>query len=761
MHLLKSQKIWLCWNWVIRGGKRTKIPIAASGCTTGVDESYRCTWVTYDEAVKAAEEHGYAGVGFVIPKKYFFLDIDKRDINHPLVQMLLRRYNSYAEKSISGNGIHIYGTCDLSRLPTYTDEKGKLRLVREFYMKSPDDLELYIGGITNRFAVYTGDAVNDCDISDCTEAVLTTLDKEMRRKPKTKYSESRDGDRADFDIIADLRKAKNGEKFMTLYDRGDISGYLHSDGTPDASRADCALCAMIAFRTGPDPETIFRLVKSSALYREKWDRDDYRESTIQAGIEACNGVFHQSVMPRPYFVKFKKNNEPYISVPLLAKYTKEHIRYILVRDNGNQSVRLYVYEQGVYKLYATDMLQAVIKGYVEEYDMELVSMGQISAAANIILTDLNYVRQDELNADEGIINFQNGILRLADMALLPHSPEVLSTIQIPCEWHDSPTPTPVYDAYLSRLVNYDAEMENLCNEINGVVISNVNCSRMKKSVFFVGDGNTGKSQLKSLVEHLLGPDNYIGIDLKDIEARFGTGAIYGTRLAGSSDMSFVSIGELKAFKSLTGGDSVFAEFKGQQPFKFFYKGFLWFCMNRLPRFGGDDGQWVFDRIMIIHCENVIPESEQDKQLLDKMYAERDGIIHKAVMALKTVIENGYRFSEPQTVREARQSYMEETNTALAFFTECMEQRSGQKIADGCTTGKVFDVYRAWCTDNNNGYAKTAREFRDAISAYLGMAHSDLTVHTKKGNFYRDYTLTDAAKERYSKAYGSDFADFLS
>ena len=130
------------------------------------------------------------------------------------------------------------------------------------------------------------------------------------------------------------------------------------------------------------------------------------------------------------------------------------------------------------------------------------------------------------------------------------------------------------------------------------------------------------------------------------------------------------------------------------------------------------------------------------------------------MALKTVIKNGYRFSEPQAVKDARQNYMEETNTALAFFTECMEQRSGQKIADGCTTGKVFDVYRAWCEDNNNGYAKTAREFRDVISAYLGKDHSELVIHTKKGNFYRDYALTDAAKERYSKAYGSDFADFL-
>ena len=40
--------------------------------------------------------------------------------------------------------------------------------------------------------------------------------------------------------------------------------------------------------------------------------------------------------------------------------------------------------------------------------------------------------------------------------------------------------------------------------------------------------------------------------------------MYGTRLAGSSDMSFLSVDELKTFKKMTGGDSLFAEFKGQQ-----------------------------------------------------------------------------------------------------------------------------------------------------------------------------------------------------
>jgi site-specific DNA recombinase len=40
---------------------------------------------------------------------------------------------------------------------------------------------------------------------------------------------------------------------------------------------------LIAFRTGPDPEAIDSIFRSSALYRDKWERDDYRQSTIEAG----------------------------------------------------------------------------------------------------------------------------------------------------------------------------------------------------------------------------------------------------------------------------------------------------------------------------------------------------------------------------------------------------------------------------------------------------------------------------------------------
>ena len=252
---------------------------------------------------------------------------------------------------------------------------------------------------------------------------------------------------------------------------------------------------------------------------------------------------------------------------------------------------------------------------------------------------------------------------------------------------------------------------------------------------------------------MLGKGNFIGADLSEIEARFGTGTIYGTRLAGSSDMSFMTVSELKTFKKITGGDSLFAEFKGQQGFEFTYSGLLWFCMNRLPKFGGDDGNWVYNRIMVVNCSNVIPPEQQDKLLLDKMYAERDGIIYLAVRALQKVIRNGYRFDEPETVTQARADYMRDNNTVLSFFEECMVKREGFRISDNATTGKIYKVYVAWCRDNNGGYAKTARDFRDDMCTYLGAAYDELTKRSGGNTYYKEYTLSDEVKEQYADVYG--------
>jgi len=170
----------------------------------------------------------------------------------------------------------------------------------------------------------------------------------------------------------------------------------------------------------------------------------------------------------------------------------------------------------------------------------------------------------------------------------------------------------------------------------GVALSNIKGYRMKKALFMVGEGNTGKSQLKGLTERLLGSQNYSNIELSQLEERFGSYSLFNKRLAGSSDMGYVSVKELKIFKQITGGDNIFMEDKGKSGFSGRFNGVLWFGMNELPKFGGDRGEWVYNRIIPFVCSNVIPENEQDKEITDKMYAERETIIFKATSLDKPV-----------------------------------------------------------------------------------------------------------------------------
>nr|DAV98437.1 MAG TPA: DNA helicase [Caudoviricetes sp.] len=484
---LKTQKIWICWNYAMQNGNRTKKPCAADGGITGSNHAFRASWVTFEEARRAAEASSYGGVGFIIPKGMYFLDIDHRDEADAMVQLQIRRHDTYAEKSVSGNGIHLYGCCDYDRIPKKKDADGKEKLDPKFYVKNPHNkMELYVGGLTNRFAVFTGDVFHDAPLNDGTEAVLTTLKKDMLRKQPVNYRPKEDGDRTVFDIICALRKAKNGGKFQRLFDRGDISEY------GSASEADGALCALIAFRTGDDAEMIDAVFRMSALYRKKWERADYKAATIRTGVEACHGVFHAAAMEHPDFIHFNAKGNPVISCPALADYIRQNLHYIFVRDSARHGVLRYVYEGGVYRLYADDMLKGLIKNCIASYDSEMIEMRKVDETFRILTTDLNYIKDSDLNADEDIINFQNGILHLSTMELTEHASDLLSTIQIPCEWACEEIATPVFDAFMQTLTDGDTEIERLLLEFIGACLSNVKGWRMKKSSLYVRCGGHGE-----------------------------------------------------------------------------------------------------------------------------------------------------------------------------------------------------------------------------------------------------------------------------
>ena len=432
---------------------------------------------------------------------------------------------------------------------------------------------------------------------------------------------------------------------------------------------------------------------------------------------------------------------------LLAIHVKEKLHYILVQDSLRDTRMKYVYENGVYTVCSDERFRGHIKQFIEDFDPALVRMKDVDEAFRNISAGLTAIPFERLNDDEDIINFRNGLLRLSTMELMPHSPDVLSTIQLNCEWTGTDAHTPSFDAYLATLTDFDSDTQRLLLQFIGAALSNVRGYRYKKALFLCGEGDTGKSQLKILTERLLGPNNHAAVDLPDLESQFGASMIYGKRLVGTADMTFVTVRELKMFKTVTGGDYIKVEFKGRTGFAYRYNGLLWFCSNKPPKFGGDNGPWVYKRIILVNCNNVIAEEDQDHDLIEKLYAERAGIVYKAVMALKETISNGYRFSESEGVKNDREQYRYENSTVYQFIKDCMTEREkpgSVPKGDNATISMVYRVYMKYCRFSNNGYAVPIGDFKQDYADYLGLPMEKAVVRRGKGMYLAYHEPTEEA-----------------
>ena len=168
----------------------------------------------------------------------------------------------------------------MSRIPKTTNKNGAEKLDTKYNQKNPKNgLESYFSGLTNRYLTFTGDRVSDTDtITDKTEEILYFIEKYMYKG----------GERLSKNILDIARKSKNGAKFIALYDRGDISAYNN-----DESSADIALCNILAFYLQGDTNAIDTAFRGSALYRQKWERADYREATISKAVALCGGEYYK------------------------------------------------------------------------------------------------------------------------------------------------------------------------------------------------------------------------------------------------------------------------------------------------------------------------------------------------------------------------------------------------------------------------------------------------------------------------------------
>src|ERR671910_1034403 len=270
---LRDLRQWLCWRSEDRDGKPKKFP---SSPATGkkADRTVPETWTGYQEAVKACNEKGYGGIGFVFTSEDDLcgVDLDKcldpeTGEIEPWAWAIIEELNSYTEISPSGTGVHILVR---AALPKGRNRKGRF----EAY-----DRSRYFT-VTGKHLVGTPQTIEGRqeELHSVVGRVFGEEDTKGHTKPVV-ASEQPDNGLSNDDVIQRALSASNGERFSRLWS-GDVSGYSSH------SEADLALCGMLAFWIGGDATRIDSLFRQSGLYRDKWDRNDYRNKTI---TEALSG----------------------------------------------------------------------------------------------------------------------------------------------------------------------------------------------------------------------------------------------------------------------------------------------------------------------------------------------------------------------------------------------------------------------------------------------------------------------------------------
>jgi P4 family phage/plasmid primase-like protien len=304
---------------------------------------------------------------------------------------------------------------------------------------------------------------------------------------------------------------------------------------------------------------------------------------------------------------------------------------------------------------------------------------------------------DELDGDPWAFNCLNGTVDLRTGTLRAHTRTDNITKAAPIAF-DPAAQCPRWTAFLSDIMGGNAELVAFLQRAVGYALTG---SVDEQVLFFLhGSGSNGKSTFLRTLLELFGdyglqtaPDLLIA---KNNDAHpTAIADLFGRRVAICQEIENGRTLAEATVKQLTGGDVVRARHMREDFWSFKPTHKLFLAANHKPTVRGTDHA-IWRRIRLIPFSVTIGEDAKDPQLLEKLLAERAGILRWAVEGcLEWQRMKGLR--PPKEVVDATTSYRHEQDVV------------GEFIEDRCDVAPHFLVptrdllrdYRVWCEVNGH------------------------------------------------------------
>ena len=686
---IKAYSHWICWGVQIRDGKETKVTYSPHGGLAKADDP--STWGTFEQAQAYFEKNpNLSGLGFVFANDDPFcgIDLDKcRDpetaVIDPKAQKIIDDFASYTEISPSGKGVHII-------------IKGKKKDAKARKGK----IEIYD---TGRYFTMTGSALNNHTVENRQEMLdrlyASLFTKEER---ETEQAKPKAISLDDQELIEKAKNAKDGAKFTTLWN-GDISGYTSH------SEADLALCSLLAFWTGGDHDRIDRLFRQSGLYRDKWDREYYKDETINAALENTTEFYqHRERIGRISEAEIKPTDSlPTFTEGWLArKFVELHgddIRYCYVWDKWLiwTGRRWKIDNTGEVYREARDVIKNLLKEASETNDdktRKLLSgfahksdtRSKYNAIVEMSKCDVPILPED-MDSDPMLFNCINGTIDLRTGELREHRREDYITKIAPFEF-DPNAKAPRWERFLNEIFRENQGIIQFLQRAVGYAMT----AEVQEQVLLLlyGTGANGKTTLLETLLKIFGDygkqaESDLLIVKRHEQHPTGVADLMGARL-----VTAMEIGEGKKLnealvKRLTGKDRLKARLMRQDFFEFDATHKIFMAVNHKPHIRGTD-TGIWRRIRLIPFSVEIPEAKQDRQLQEKLLKEAPGILAWAVRGCLAWQEQGLGITTE--IEKATNDYRVEMDTIGAFITECCIEGDNYKAK----ASELYECYCNWC-----------------------------------------------------------------
>lgn len=350
--------------------------------------------------------------------------------------------------------------------------------------------------------------------------------------------------------------------------------------------------------------------------------------------------------------------------------------------------RLYCYEGGVYRPHGEKA--------VRRWCMELLGneyrANRATEAIHYIETATWIDDREAVNPEDGMLNVKNGLLDWRTGTLHPHTPERLSTIQLPVEYNPE-AKCPAIEQFLHDVLP-DEEAVLLLLEFVGYCL--VPTTKYEKAMMFTGTGSNGKSTLIRLITALLGEENTTSIPLQELaESRWKRADLEGKLLNAFADISHKALESSSLFKAIVSGDTIDAERKHRDPFYFRPFAKLLFSANELP--GSRDVTHAYFRrwLIVPFLKRFDHDGTADEDLIKRLTQpeELSGFLNLALDGLRRLEQQGH-FTESPAAKKALEAYRLEADSVAGFLDEeCVVSELAR-----VTKAQLYEAYVQWCEE---------------------------------------------------------------